>query len=234
MLLTIFLLSTLAPFALAFPYPQLEKRNSGASYNTSRLKNPQASLPECGPDSVRPHTTSSPAKNISPTTNHTTQVTCRCPPNSFYQTSSSYAIYPVTATTLSALTIDFHNTAWFGTSPDYVTGENGTTIGAKRYLRAELPEGKEIALITEELTELNIYEEGGFWMKFQMADAPIRYEKMGGGKGLLAGSWDILEVREVRGWAYLLWDIHVCFSDHYGESLPPTTLAGLGAVLMRK
>lgn len=93
-------------------------------------------------------------------------------------------------------------------------------MGAKRYLRAELPEGKNIELITEELTELEMYpNDGGYWMKFQMGDAPFWYEKTGGRgrRGLLAGSWDILEVREVGGMAYMLWDIHVCFSDGYGK-----------------
>ncbi|CAO2652185.1 Nn.00g004680.m01.CDS01 [Neocucurbitaria sp. VM-36] len=188
MLFTTIALSALATSTLAFPFNQIEKRNGGRKSN-----NPQASLPECGPDTV----------------------TCRCPANSFYQTSSSYAFWPVSASEITRLTVNFLDTAWFGTAPERTEG-NGTAVGAKRYLRAELPEGKNVELIMEELTELTYYPDGGYWMKFQMGDAPFWYEKeQRGNWGLLAGSWDIVDVREINGMAYMLWDIHVCFMDTY-------------------
>ena len=201
MLFNTVLLSALATTALAFPYNQVEKRNKPVSKRTWRLNDPVAALPECGA-SVE---------------------TCRCPTGTFYQTSSSYAFWPVSASEITRLTVDFLDTAWFGTAPESVEG-NGTTVGAKRFLRAELPEGKDIALITEELTELVFHPEGGYWMKFEMNDAPFWYEKESQGQwGLLAGSWDIVDVREVNGMAYMLWDIHVCFSDHYGKpNITPT------------
>lgn len=188
MLFNTILFSALATSTLAFPFNQIQKRTGGRN-------NPQANLPECGPDVV----------------------TCRCPAGSFYQTSSSYAFWPVSASEITRLTVDFLDTAWFGTSPESTEG-NGTTVGAKRFLRAALPEGLRDELITEELTELTLYPEGGYWMKFQMGDAPFWYEKAGRNNwGLLAGSWDIVDVREINGMAYMLWDIHVCFSDVYGK-----------------
>jgi hypothetical protein len=188
MLFNTIVLSALATSALAFPY-NVEKRT-----NSRKQNDPQANLPACGPNTV----------------------TCKCPANSFYQTSSSYAFWPVPASEITRLSVNFLDTAWFGTSPESTEG-NGTTVGAKRHLRAQLPEGKNIDLITEELTQLTHYPDGGYYMKFQMADAPFWYEKTGGKKGLLAGSWDIVEVRNINNVAYMLWDIHVCFMDSYGE-----------------
>ena len=193
MLFTSIILSALATTTLAFPYTQLEKRSGDR--NGGNNNNPQASLPLCGPETV----------------------TCRCPKNSIYQTSSSYAFWPVAASDITRLTVDFLDTAWFGTAPERTTG-NGTTVGAKRYLRAELPEGKNIELIMEELTKLTYYPDGGYYMEFQMGDAPFWYEKTGRGqRGLLAGSWDIVDVRQIGDMTYMLWDIHVCFMDVYGE-----------------
>ena len=189
MLFTTIALSALATSTLAFPFNHIEKRTG------DRRSNPQASLPVCGPDTV----------------------TCRCPANSFYQTSSSYAFWPVPASEITRLTVNFLDTAWFGTAPERTEG-NGTVVGAKRFLRSELPDSKNVELITEQLTELKYYPEGGYWMKFQMGDAPFWYEKKARGNwGLLAGSWDIVDVREINGMTYMLWDIHVCFMDSYGQ-----------------
>lgn len=190
MLFTTVVLSALATSTLAFPFQHIEKRQ-----NSRRTNYSQSSLPGCG----------------------TNTVTCRCPANSFYQTSSSYAFWPVPASEITNLTVDFLDSSWLGTSPESTSG-NGTTVGAKRYLRAPLPESKNAELIVEELTELSLKPDGGYSMKFQMADMPFWYEKeRRGAWGLLAGSWDLVDVRDINGWAYMLWDIHVCFMDAYGK-----------------
>ncbi|KAF2192166.1 hypothetical protein K469DRAFT_555000 [Zopfia rhizophila CBS 207.26] len=140
-------------------------------------------------------------------------VACRCPPGSFYQTSTSYAFYPVAAKEITRITGQFLETAWFGTSPTRTTGQS-TKPGAKRFLMGEVPGGTKELLITEKLTKWDAYpNNGGYYMKFQMDDAPVRYQKKDGGRGMLAGSWDIVDVREVNGQTYMLWNIYVCFSD---------------------
>lgn len=191
MLFNTLVLSALATSALAFPY-NVNQRD--ADFSGRKQKDPSANLPACGPNTV----------------------TCKCPAGSIYQTSSSYAFWPVPASDITALTIDFLNTAWFGTSPDSTEG-NGTVVGAKRHLGAQLPGSSKIDVIVEELTGLTRYADGGYYMKFQMADAPFYYPKDDGSKGLLAGSWDIVEVRNINNVAYMLWDIHVCFMDVYGK-----------------
>lgn len=191
MLFNTLVFSALATSTLAFPF-NVEQRSAG--YGRRAPRDPAANLPACGPDTV----------------------TCKCPAGSIYQTSSSYAFWPVPAKEITNLTIDFLDTAWFGTSPNSTEGK-GTVVGAKRHLFAQLPGSSKVDLITEELTGLTRYQDGGYYMKFQMADAPFYYPKDDGSKGLLAGSWDIVDVRNINGVAYMLWDIHVCFMDVYGE-----------------
>ncbi|KAF1938008.1 hypothetical protein EJ02DRAFT_475210 [Clathrospora elynae] len=158
-----------------------------------RATNPQNSLPDCGPASV----------------------TCKCPKNSFYQTSSSYAFWPVKASEITRLSSNFLDTAWFGTSPQSIEG-NGTVVGAKRHLLAELPGANNLEMIVEQLTRLDFNPDGGYYMKFEMADTPLTYQKTKkGDSGLLAGSWDIVDVRQIGDMTYMLWDIHVCFMDPY-------------------
>ncbi|OAL43837.1 hypothetical protein IQ07DRAFT_592644 [Pyrenochaeta sp. DS3sAY3a] len=191
MLFNTLLISALASSALAFPFNQVAKRSGRAG--NRRTTPAQAALPDCSPDFV----------------------TCRCPADSFYQTSSSYIFWPVPAAEITRLTLNFHETAWFGTSPERVEG-NATAVGSKRFLRTELPDSFGTELIVEELTELELYEDGGYWMKFQMGDQPFWYQKKARGQwGLLAGSYDLIDVREVNGMAYMLWDIHICFMDHF-------------------
>ncbi len=187
--------TALATTTAAFPYRQYTRDSSppNQTYGATPA-DPEASLPLCGPETV----------------------TCRCPEGSFYQQSSSFAFWPVPAKDITEITANLFHTGWFGTEPEKTTG-NGTEPGAVRYLSAELPGGKNIEVIQERLTELNFTADGGYYMKFQMNDAPMYYEKKEGPDGLLAGSWDIIDVRDINGTAYMLWDIHVCFSDLYGE-----------------
>ncbi|KAF2490809.1 hypothetical protein BU16DRAFT_516715 [Lophium mytilinum] len=181
------LLLTFALSALSSP---LNASSNGNSYRNSAPQG-EAAAPACGPNPV----------------------TCRCPKGTFYQTSTSYAFYPVAAKEVTRITGHFLDTAWFGTTPNRTTGQT-TTPGAKRFLWGDVPDGKSQLLITEELTQFNAYpNDGGYYMKFQMADAPLKYTKKSGGKGLLAGSWDIVDVREVNGHTFMLWNIYVCFGD---------------------
>ncbi|KAJ4375873.1 hypothetical protein N0V83_001151 [Neocucurbitaria cava] len=191
MLFTTIVLSALATSTLAFPFKEFEKRNGGHKSN-----DPQASLPECNADPVA----------------------CRCPADSFYQTSSSYSFWPVHASEITRLTVNFLDAAWLGTTPERTEG-NGTAVGAKRYLRTELPDSQKAELVMEELTELTLRPDGGYYSKFRMGDAPFWYEKKTPGKkGLIAGSWDNIDVRDINGMAYMLWDIHVCFMDLFDLS----------------
>ncbi|KAL5372054.1 hypothetical protein DPSP01_013797 [Paraphaeosphaeria sporulosa] len=170
---------------------------SALSFPMSIQQRSTADIPTCGPEPQA----------------------CICPAGSFFQASSSYAIYPVAAKEITRVTGQFLNTAWFGTSPDHVTGSS-TTPGAKRFLYAGLPGGSSEYLITEQLTKFEPRTTRGrtnvgYYMKFQMADAPLTYNKTDGTQGLLAGSWDIVDVREINGQTLMLWSIYVCFGDAY-------------------
>ncbi|KAF2809438.1 uncharacterized protein BDZ99DRAFT_388130 [Mytilinidion resinicola] len=183
---TILLLTTFALSTLSSPV-NVSRNDSYGNQAPQGL----AAAPACGPDPV----------------------TCRCPTGSFYQTSTSYSFYPVAAKEVTRITGHFLDTAWFGTSPNRTTGQT-TTPGAKRYLWGDVPDGKSQLLIAEKLTQFTAYpNDGGYYMKFQMDDAPVKYAKKSGGKGVLAGSWDIVDVREVDGQTFMLWNIYVCFGD---------------------
>ncbi|KAA8571064.1 hypothetical protein MFRU_028g00830 [Monilinia fructicola] len=157
----------------------------------------------------RPHPTPTPPKL--PACGPTPQP-CSCPAGTYFQSSTSLAIVPASAADLQSVIGDFLSTAWFGTSPESVTG-TGFVPGAQRHLLGGIP-GAGVYPITEELTLWKQYpNNAGFFQKFQMADAPFYFNLTSGAPGILAGTWDIVDVHAIgsssSSW---LWNIYACFS----------------------
>ncbi|QSZ34267.1 hypothetical protein DSL72_005857 [Monilinia vaccinii-corymbosi] len=183
-----FSILTITPLiASAFALPAATGANS--NYRPHPVPTPPK-LPACGP-SPQP---------------------CSCPAGTYFQSSTSVAIVPVSVPVLQSVIGDFLSTAWFGASPESVTG-TGFAPGAKRNIMGGIP-GAGVYLITEELTQWKQYpNNAGFFQKFQMADAPFYFNLTSGAPGILGGTWDIVDVHAIgprsSSW---LWNIYACFS----------------------
>ncbi|APA13061.1 hypothetical protein SS1G_08566 [Sclerotinia sclerotiorum 1980 UF-70] len=182
---SIFAITPLIASALALPAATVASSNSKSRPTPSPPK-----LPACGP----------------------TPQPCSCPAGTYYQVSTSVAIVPASASDLQSVIGNFLQTSWFGTSPESITG-TGTIPGAQRHLLGEIP-GAGIYPITEELTLYKPYpNNGGFYQKFQMGDAPFYFNMTTGAPGILGGTWDIVDVHAIgsktSSW---LWNIYACFS----------------------
>ncbi|THC93012.1 hypothetical protein EYZ11_007521 [Aspergillus tanneri] len=143
---------------------------------------------------------------------------CSCPSGTFFQTSTSWIIYPAAVEDVTAATGNFFETAWFGTSPSQILGEPYTP-GAKRILMGELPNAG-VYPFTEELTMYQpLPNNQGYHMKFQMGDTPFYFNTTCGKQGHLAGTWDWVDVHSVGPQkTYMMWGIYACFSIVYGIS----------------
>ncbi|ATZ55949.1 hypothetical protein BCIN_12g04930 [Botrytis cinerea B05.10] len=160
---------------------------------------------------------------------------CSCPAGTYYQVSTSIAIIPASVSDLQSIIGDFLSTSWFGTSPESVTG-TGFAPGAKRNLLGGIP-GAGVYPITEELTLWKTYpNNAGFYQKFQMADAPFYFNLTTGAPGILAGTWDIMDVHAIgsssSSW---LWNIYACFSvDFDFQEFHESAMKNVSAILTSK
>lgn len=182
---SIFAITPLTATALALPAADTANSNSEPHSTLA-----PSQLPACGP----------------------TPGPCSCPAGTFYKSSTSHSIIPASASDLQAVIGDFLSTAWFGTSPVAVVG-TGTTPGAKRTLLSGIP-GAGVYPFVEQLTKFTAYPgNSGFYQKFQMIDTPFDFTMNDGTPGILAGTWDIVDVHAVgsksTSW---LWNIYACFS----------------------
>ena len=116
-------------------------------------------------------------------------------------------------------------TAWFGASAASTTG-NGLIPGATRTIFSGLPDispPTEIIPSTEELTQLTPLSGGsspsfknGFFTKWNLIDTPVHYNSTSpSGKGILAGTWDTMEIRAVGHQTFWYWNIYACFSAEF-------------------
>ncbi|KAG6366998.1 hypothetical protein INS49_001179 [Diaporthe citri] len=142
---------------------------------------------------------------------------CVCPDGTFYQISTTYAVFLADTGDLTELISNFTDTAWQGASPARV---GGNATNPTRILQGE--NGAPIAT-TELLTEFVDYSGGeylshkrlrkGFFERFELIDVPIHYTGESG-PGIVGGAWDTIDVRKISdGKTLWVWGIYACMSS---------------------
>ncbi|PKY03679.1 hypothetical protein P168DRAFT_282398 [Aspergillus campestris IBT 28561] len=137
---------------------------------------------------------------------------CACPSGTTFVNSTTWARYPATVKDVTAITGNYFETAWFGSSPIKTAG-HPYMVGADRTLMGELPNTAAFPA-TERLT---MYKQlpfrSGFQIKYDMVDTPFHYNQTNGEQGQIAGYWEYMEVRAVGpNRTHWLWNIYSCFS----------------------
>ncbi|KAJ2904204.1 hypothetical protein MKZ38_008534 [Zalerion maritima] len=143
---------------------------------------------------------------------------CFCPLGTTLQQSTARCRIRAAADDVIAIIGSYHNTSWFGRTPDYVNGTDNE-IGGSRTLTGHTLEGD--AQFTETLFEYSDNKKGGFTMAYEMENGPVSYiDPDTGETGYYAGYWDYLETKALGSkLTQFDWRIYACFT--------PAELAGM-------
>ncbi|KAL2045951.1 hypothetical protein ABVK25_011903 [Lepraria finkii] len=132
---------------------------------------------------------------------------CKCPAGTTLQPSSTYALIGASAKDVKAITGSFFETAWFGSSPQAVSGYDNKP-GATRTFSGSTSVGT--YTFVEKLVSYKEYNDGSFTMLFEQDNGPIPYKN---GTGSFSGYWDTLSVKYADAHETLIyWDIYVCWT----------------------
>jgi len=159
---------------------------------------------------------------------------CKCPENSYYTHSTTYAYYPAQTRDVTAITGNFFDITWFG---HFVNSTEGSpyVAGSKRAGYEVPPDGKDKLLTQEQLSNYTRSRDGGFFYSYNTINTPLRFNKTDGTIGAVAGSWEFIEVKEITpGFTSMIWDIHACLTDRW--ALGPFHESAMGNVtnILRK
>ncbi|PLN76558.1 hypothetical protein BDW42DRAFT_198896 [Aspergillus taichungensis] len=137
---------------------------------------------------------------------------CACPSGTTFTNSTTWARYPAAVKDVTAITGNYFETAWFGSSPIKTSGQP-YTVGADRTLMGELPNTAPFPA-TERLTmHKQLPNHSGFQIKYQMVDAPFHYNQTNGERGQIFGYWEFMEIHAVSPIrTHWVWNIYSCFS----------------------
>ncbi|KAI4102001.1 MAG: hypothetical protein L6R37_004666 [Teloschistes peruensis] len=137
---------------------------------------------------------------------------CRCPTGTVYAESSVYAVIGAAAKEVTALTLDFFDTAWLGATP-YATNGPDNTVGSTRSI-ANFPTTEGAYNVTEQLTKRQLLPNGAYIQRFELLKStlPIEYSAK---NGSLNGYWITYQTNSVFEYeTSVISSVYSCATGH--------------------
>lgn len=143
---------------------------------------------------------------------------CVCPEGTTLQQSTTRCHIKANAADVTAIVGSYHNTTWFGHTPDSVDGQDNA-IGGSRTMTGGTPGGYK--QFTETLFEYSTDKKGGFTMAYELENCPVDWhDKETGQVGSYAGYWDYLETKRLGNkHTRFDWRIYACFTTDESEGI---------------